>query len=203
VVRRRPAGWIVRLRRGRKRRRELPTPRWNSLDYRQRRAHHGPPRRRDHGADRQGSRRALPTDDGRLRDASLHSHRRAGNGPQKARLQKLSPDSIKESRLAGEPITAKLTRAPETTPIGGLKVVAESGWFRRSALRNRGYLQDICREFSRRNALESDPQRSAGDRGERVMNVILSGQQHCSVTASPEPPPRKVKILITGAELAI
>jgi phosphoglucomutase len=50
--------------------------------------------------------------------------------PQKARLQKLSPDNIKESRLAGEPITAKLTRAPgNDAPIGGLKVVAESGWF--------------------------------------------------------------------------
>jgi len=51
-------------------------------------------------------------------------------GEQKARLQKLSPDSIKESRLAGGPITAKLTRAPgNDAPIGGLKVVTASGWF--------------------------------------------------------------------------
>src|SRR5579871_3374945 len=49
---------------------------------------------------------------------------------QKARLQKLSPGSIKESNLAGEPIMAKLTRAPgNEAPIGGLKVVAASGWF--------------------------------------------------------------------------
>jgi phosphoglucomutase len=49
---------------------------------------------------------------------------------QKAKLQKLSPDAVKESDLAGEPITAKLTRAPgNNAPIGGLKVVAESGWF--------------------------------------------------------------------------
>jgi phosphoglucomutase len=49
---------------------------------------------------------------------------------QKARLQELSPDSIKESHLAGEPITAKLTRAPgNDAPIGGLKVVTASGWF--------------------------------------------------------------------------
>ncbi len=49
---------------------------------------------------------------------------------QKARLQKLSPDSVKESDLAGEPITAKLTKAPgNNAPIGGLKVVAASGWF--------------------------------------------------------------------------
>jgi len=49
---------------------------------------------------------------------------------QKAQLQKLSPDAVKESDLAGEPITAKLTRAPgNNAPIGGLKVVAGSGWF--------------------------------------------------------------------------
>jgi phosphoglucomutase len=49
---------------------------------------------------------------------------------QKARLQKLSPDAVKESDLAGEPITAKLARAPgNNAPIGGLKVVAGSGWF--------------------------------------------------------------------------
>src|SRR5215470_6590937 len=49
---------------------------------------------------------------------------------QKAKLETLSPDSVKESRLAGEPITAKLTRTPgNNAPIGGLKVVAKSGWF--------------------------------------------------------------------------
>jgi len=49
---------------------------------------------------------------------------------QKAKLQKLSTDAVKESDLAGEPITAKLTQAPGNhAPIGGLKVVAESGWF--------------------------------------------------------------------------
>src|SRR5437868_5774229 len=49
---------------------------------------------------------------------------------QKAQLQKLSPEAVKESELAGEPIRAKLTKAPGNhAPIGGLKVVAESGWF--------------------------------------------------------------------------
>jgi phosphoglucomutase len=49
---------------------------------------------------------------------------------QKARLQKLSPDAVKESDLAGERITAKLTKAPgNQAPIGGLKVVAQNGWF--------------------------------------------------------------------------
>jgi phosphoglucomutase len=49
---------------------------------------------------------------------------------QKTRLGKLSPEAVRESSLAGEPIVAKLTRAPaNNAPIGGLKVVAASGWF--------------------------------------------------------------------------
>jgi phosphoglucomutase len=52
-------------------------------------------------------------------------------GPeQKAKLSRLSAASVKESQLAGERITAKLTNAPgNDAPIGGLKVVAENGWF--------------------------------------------------------------------------
>jgi phosphoglucomutase len=47
----------------------------------------------------------------------------------KARFAKLSPDAM-PATLAGEPITAKLTRAPgNDAPIGGLKVVAHDGWF--------------------------------------------------------------------------
>ena len=49
---------------------------------------------------------------------------------QKAALKKLSPELVKAQQLAGEPITAKLTRAPgNDAEIGGLKVVAENGWF--------------------------------------------------------------------------
>jgi phosphoglucomutase len=49
---------------------------------------------------------------------------------QKARLSKLSPNSVKESHLAGERIIARLTKAPgNNAPIGGLKVVSENGWF--------------------------------------------------------------------------
>src|SRR3989441_271720 len=48
---------------------------------------------------------------------------------QKARLEKLSPEAVEESQLAGESITAKLTRAPgNNAPIGGLKGIARSGW---------------------------------------------------------------------------
>jgi phosphoglucomutase len=49
---------------------------------------------------------------------------------QKARLRKLSESAVREGELAGEPIVAKLTRAPgNNAPIDGLKVVSASGWF--------------------------------------------------------------------------
>jgi phosphoglucomutase len=49
---------------------------------------------------------------------------------EKNQLKKLSPEAVTATELAGEPITAKLTRAPgNNAPIGGLKVVSGSGWF--------------------------------------------------------------------------
>ena len=49
---------------------------------------------------------------------------------EKNKLKRLSSEAVKESDLAGEPITAKLTRAPgNNATIGGLKVIAASGWF--------------------------------------------------------------------------
>jgi phosphoglucomutase len=52
------------------------------------------------------------------------------NAAQKAALANLSPDMVEADSLAGETITAKLTRAPgNNEPIGGLKVVTENGWF--------------------------------------------------------------------------
>jgi phosphoglucomutase len=54
----------------------------------------------------------------------------AASPQEKAALKKLSPEAVKADRLAGEPILAKLTRAPGNgAEIGGLKVVAENGWF--------------------------------------------------------------------------
>ena len=49
---------------------------------------------------------------------------------QKARLADLSPDDVTATSLAGEEITAKLTKAPGNgAAIGGLKVVTPSAWF--------------------------------------------------------------------------
>jgi phosphoglucomutase len=49
---------------------------------------------------------------------------------QKAALKKLSPEAVRATTLAGEPILQRLTRAPgNNAELGGLKVVTENGWF--------------------------------------------------------------------------
>jgi phosphoglucomutase len=49
---------------------------------------------------------------------------------QKAVLKRLNPEAVQATSLAGEPITAKLTRAPGNgAEIGGLKVTSRDGWF--------------------------------------------------------------------------
>lgn len=49
---------------------------------------------------------------------------------QKKVLEALSPEAVDAATLAGDPIVAKLTRAPgNQAPIGGLKVVTANGWF--------------------------------------------------------------------------
>ncbi|MFF7708930.1 phosphoglucomutase (alpha-D-glucose-1,6-bisphosphate-dependent) [Pseudomonas sp. NPDC007930] len=49
---------------------------------------------------------------------------------QKAALSKLAPEQVTSTELAGEPITAVLSRAPgNDQAIGGLKVVTANGWF--------------------------------------------------------------------------
>jgi phosphoglucomutase len=54
----------------------------------------------------------------------------AATREQKAALAALSPEQVPASELAGEKIIAALTTAPGNgAPIGGLKVITESGWF--------------------------------------------------------------------------
>ena len=49
---------------------------------------------------------------------------------EKALLEGLSPEHLRVSELAGEPIQKILTIAPgDGNPIGGVKVIAEGGWF--------------------------------------------------------------------------
>jgi len=101
---------------------------------------------------------------------------------QKAKLEKLSPEAVQESNLAGEVIEMKLTRAPgNNAPIGGLKVVAANGWFAArpsgteniykiyaESLKGQEHLDTIVSEAHEivNNALESSGQESAGAKGE-------------------------------------
>ena len=49
---------------------------------------------------------------------------------QRAALAKLSPKDVSVTQLAGEKIQSILTTAPgDGNPIGGIKVIAENGWF--------------------------------------------------------------------------
>lgn len=54
----------------------------------------------------------------------------AANPEQKSKLQKLSPQQVLASELAGDEITSKMTTAPGNgASIGGLKVASKNGWF--------------------------------------------------------------------------
>jgi phosphoglucomutase len=54
----------------------------------------------------------------------------AATPEQKDKLKRLSPENVRATEMAGEAVTAKLTRAPgNDAAIGGLKVVTENGWF--------------------------------------------------------------------------
>lgn len=78
------------------------------------------------------------------RDPGLHYQELAGkfgspvykridakaNTAQKNVLKSLSPEAVKAETLAGDVITARLTRAPgNNASIGGLKVTTANGWF--------------------------------------------------------------------------
>src|SRR5262249_43254808 len=87
---------------------------------------------------------------------------------QKARLRQLSPDDVEEQVLAGEPITSKLTTAPgNNAPLGGLKIVTQSGW---CAARPSG-TEDIYKIYA-----ESFT-------GTAHLDALVSGAQHLVDTA--------------------
>ena len=101
-----------------------------AMEHRQGRVDHGPACGRDHRENREGSRRALP---GLTRKFGAPVYQRIdapASPEQKAILQKLSPEQVSATDLAGEQIEAMLTTAPGNgAPIGGLKVVTNNGWF--------------------------------------------------------------------------
>ena len=64
---------------------------------------------------------------------------------QKQALKSLRAETLKATNLAGEPILAKLIKAPGNgAEIGGLKVAARSGWF---AVRPSG-TEDLCKIYA-------------------------------------------------------
>jgi len=66
----------------------------------------------------------------RLGDPSYARIDAPASREQKAVLAKLSPDQFPARELAGEPVLERLTAAPGNgEPLGGIKVVTESGWF--------------------------------------------------------------------------
>jgi phosphoglucomutase len=91
---------------------------------------------------------------------------------QKTQLQKLSPDNVKESDLAGEPITAKMTRAPaNNAPIGGLKVVAGNGWFAARPSGTENIYKIYAESFKSQTHLNS----IVSEAREMVNNALSSG----------------------------
>ena len=91
---------------------------------------------------------------------------------QKARLQKLSPAAVKDSKLAGEPITARLTRAPgNNAAIGGLKVLAESGWFAARPSGTENVYKIYAESFKDQAHLDS-----IVEEAQRIVNNALAGR---------------------------
>ena len=92
---------------------------------------------------------------------------------QKAVLEKLSAEMITAKELAGEPIIAKLTRAPgNQAPLGGLKVVTENGWFAARPSGTEDIYKIYAESFRGREHLEQI-QREA----RKIVAAALSGGQ--------------------------
>jgi phosphoglucomutase len=112
----------------------------------------------------------------------------AATPEQKELLAKLSPQQVKLTDLAGEKIQTILTQAPgNSAPIGGLKVIAESGWFAArpsgteniykiyaESFRGADHLSRILEEAQTivNNALTAAPQRS-GLAGNTILDKKL------------------------------
>ena len=84
---------------------------------------------------------------------------------QKAKLARLSPESVKTASLAGEPILRKLTHAPgNNASIGGLKVVTSGGWFAARPSGTEAVCKVYAESFRDERHLQMLVQRCAADR---------------------------------------
>ncbi|WP_339880767.1 phosphoglucomutase (alpha-D-glucose-1,6-bisphosphate-dependent) [uncultured Algoriphagus sp.] len=88
---------------------------------------------------------------------------------QKEKLSNISPDIIKQKELAGEKIDAILTKAPgNNAQIGGVKVIAENGWF---AARPSG-TEDIYKIYAE-SFLSKDHLTRIIEEGENIVDDVL------------------------------
>jgi len=88
---------------------------------------------------------------------------------QKKALKELRPEALPAAELAGEPILAKLTRAPGNgAEIGGLKVAARSGWF---AVRPSG-TEDLCKIYAESLSSEEHLRRIEEEAWQIVQSVF-------------------------------
>ena len=95
----------------------------------------------------------------------------AATPAQKDVLKKLSPEQVESDELAGEPIEAVLTEAPGNgASIGGLKVVAEHGWF---AARPSG-TEDVYKVYAESLDGEERLERIIGE-AEQIVGKALEG----------------------------
>jgi phosphoglucomutase len=86
-------------------------------------------------------------------------------------LGRLSPEQVESDELAGEPIESVLTEAPGNgAPIGGLKVVAEHGWF---AARPSG-TEDVYKVYAESLDGEQRLERIVGE-AEEIVGRALEG----------------------------
>lgn len=95
---------------------------------------------------------------------------------QKERLQQLSSDAVEDSSLAGEPIVAKLTRAPgNDAPIGGLKVAAASGWFAARPSGTENVYKIYAESFKSQSHLDA-----ILTEAEEIVNKALNSSRGCA-----------------------
>jgi phosphoglucomutase len=89
---------------------------------------------------------------------------------QKKVLKALRPEALAAKELAGEPITAKLTRAPGNgADIGGLKVAARSGWF---AVRPSG-TEDLCKIYAE-SLISEDHLKKIQDEAWQIVQAVFA-----------------------------
>jgi phosphoglucomutase len=93
------------------------------------------------------------------------------NAGQRAALAKLSPQDITATQLAGEKIQNILTKAPgDGSPIGGIKVVAENGWF---AARPSG-TEDVYKIYAE-SFRGSDHLKKIQEEAQSMVGTVLNG----------------------------